>query len=122
MKVQILTVLKPEVQNHRFSILLHNYTAKYFIFGLIWISKDEVSSPSGSVCSLPMHINVQRHNCFPVFVLISVIVAGHPYFYVKGCFTCLACKLFSLVLYTTKSLLWTAVSSLALVREEKVPN
>lgn len=48
-KVQILTVLKPEVQNQRFSILLYEYIAKYFIFGLMWISKGEVSSPSGSV-------------------------------------------------------------------------
>lgn len=77
----------------------------------MWISKDEVSSPSGSVCSLPMHINVQRYNCFPVYVLLSVLLGGHHYFYVKSCFTCLACKFFFLVLCTAKSLLWTAVSS-----------
>lgn len=42
----------------------------------MWISKDEVSSLSGSLCSLPMHINVQRYNCLPVYVLLSVLLEG----------------------------------------------
>lgn len=68
----------------------------------MWMSKDEVSSTPGSTCSLSILVNVQIRICFPVYVLLPIILVGQCYSYVKGGFTCLVCKLFFLVLCTTK--------------------